>query len=461
MNRKLLVLAVIIFSFLLNSCTTAPGIPGVNVTASNNSTPPKERVDYKLVVINAKTIQNQKRFDYNAYIEKNKKRNKVISHLKKQPRNYSNNNDISNSAVYSSYKSKKIEDKQRVSTESLSFKNTKTHYRYVIGKKDILSIIVWDHPELTLPNESSISAGHIVDSTGHVYFPYAGKIYVAGKTTSDVQSILERKLTKFITKPQITVRVANYRSQKVYVSGAVLKPHTISITDVPLTIRDALSKAGGVSPDLFIGFASLTRGKTKVTIDLNRLLKNNDNKQNFLLKNNDRLHILAKDEYEEWKKILSRKIQTEKALNPLKLKFELQKERSLALLRKELEQDKRSEQAKIFVMGEVHKPGSIKYQVRDGMTLAEAINDSGSFIEESVNPQGVFLIRKESKEDNIPTVYQLPLASVHSMLLAEQFEVRPRDIIYVTTTSSIRWNRILTQLVPTLTLVNTITNLTK
>jgi len=155
---------------------------------------------------------------------------------------------------------------------------------------------------------------------------------------------------------------------------------------------------------------------------------------------------------------LSNEIKSLKTLNPVKLKFELEKEKSIARLKKELERELRSEQAKVFVMGEVLKPGSVKYQVEDGMTLAEAINDAGSFKEDSVNPKGVFVIRKENDNDKVPTVYQLPIASVQSVFFAEQFDVWPRDVVYVTATPSIRWNRVLAQLLPSLAILNTFRN---
>jgi len=49
------------------------------------------------------------------------------------------------------------------------------------------------------------------------------------------------------------------------------------------------------------------------------------------------------------------------------------------------------------------------------------------------------LIRNEADKDKIPTVYQLPIASVGSMYFTEQFDVRPRYIVYVTAMPSIRW----------------------
>jgi len=55
-------------------------------------------------------------------------------------------------------------------------------------------------------------------------------------------------------------------------------------------------------------------------------------------------------------------------------------------------------------------------------------------------------------------VYQLPIASVQSIYYAEQFELRPRDIVYVTSTPSIRWNRVIAQLLPSLAILNTFRN---
>ena len=456
----------IVFSLvLLSGCSYSPGMPGLKISSAHSTKTQKEGVDYKLVVINAQTIQKQKPFDYVSYIALKKKRYKALASLSNRAgsRVVSRQNNKSN--IGRRYIQKVQHSAPKYNAASgfvgVTASDKKANYQYQIGKKDILSITVWDHPELTIPSEDAATAGHVVDNDGRFYFPYAGKLQAAGKTTEQVRIALERKLKSFITNPQISVRVALFRSQKAYISGAVLKPASLKIGDVPMTVRDAISKSGGLTPTLFTGFASLARGGKRISIDLNRMLKYNDNRQNFLLKNGDRLHIIEKDELTEWKKGLNREIQKERILNPIRLQFQLDKERSVARLKKQLERELKSEQAKVFVMGEVNKPGTVRYHIEDQMTLAEAINDSGSFREETVNPQGIFVVRQESVKDKIPTVYQLPLASVHSMLLAEQFKIRPRDIVYVTATPSIRWNRVLAQLIPSLTLVNTFSNLSR
>ncbi len=441
---RLLFILTIMFSFA--GCSLGPGVPGLNAKSSRYEKNPREGVDYKIFIINRDTILKQKPFDYVSYIKNKKQRYKKYN-SETAPNNRTRTNlGNNNQKIVDNFKST-----TSVSFSGVSAEDSKTNYQYYIGKRDILSITVWDHPELTIPAGDE-PATHVVGNDGRFYFPYAGKIKAAGKTVEDVREELERKLKSFIAKPQVSVRVADFRSQKAYISGAIQQPNTISIADIPLNVRDAISKSGGVIPRKYTGQASLSRGNQTISIDLNRMLKFNDNRQNFILKSGDRLHIVEIDEITEWNKTLNRDIQKEKILNPIRLNFELEKEKTLARLRKELERELESEQAKVFVMGEVKKAGSVKYQIEDGMTLAEAINDAGSLNEETVNAKGIFVVRQESSNDTIPTVYQLPLTSVHSMLLAEQFDLRPRDVVYVTATPSIRWNRILSSLLPSLTL---------
>lgn len=469
----------------LGACSIAPGVPGLKTNSSRYAKPQKEGVDYKLVVINADTISNQKPFDYAAYVRLKKSRASVYDsqNTGTSKKSFYNNQVNRSPSVQSARVNRAVNNtvrngassRSKTTTlfEGVSANDNKSNYQYYLGKGDVLNITVWDHPELTTPSENNAFGGHTVGSDGRFYFPYSGKINAAGKTVREIRDELESKLGSFITKPQVSVSIAHFRSQKIYTSGAVAKPTSLMINDTPTTVRDAISKSGGLRPNQYTGYATLARKGKNISIDLNRMLKYNDNRQNFILKNGDRLNVVERTELDEFNRNLNlevrktnvlssvrlrNEIKSLKTLNPVRLQFELQKERSIARLKKELERELRSEQAKVFVMGEVLKPGSVKYQVEDGMTLAEAINDAGSFKEDSVNPKGIFVVRKEGANDKIPTVYQLPMSSVQSIFLAEQFDVRPRDIVYVTATSSIRWNRVIAQLLPSLAILNTFRN---
>ena len=147
--------------------------------------------------------------------------------------------------------------------------------------------------------------------------------------------------------------------------------------------------------------------------DLDALFRKGDNRQNYVLRGGDALHVAERDGAE-----------------------------------------------KVFVMGEVKKPGTIRL-TRFDVSLSEALSNAGGINEETANPQGIFVVRKEKATDKLPTVYQLPLQGVHSMLLAEQFTLRKRDIVYVTAAPVSRWNRVISQITSTLNNYSTIDSLSQ
>lgn len=293
-------------------------------------------------------------------------------------------------------------------------------YKYIIGSRDILNVTVWDHPELTIPAgevRSAQAAGHTVDNAGFFFFPYAGMVKAAGRTTEQVRQDLAQTLAQYITNPQVGISIAAYRSQKVYITGAVNKPGIYAITDSPLAIRDALGKTEGLT-EKAVGFALLNHHGRKITIDLDALFNKGDITQNYILRGGDSLHI-----YEEEDE------------NPKEFN------------------DKYDE--KVFVMGEVKKAGSVSMLDGVGLTLAEALSEAGSINEVTANPTGIFVVRKENRNDKIPTVYQLAMTSVHSVALAQEFSLRPKDVVYVTAAPLTRWHRIVSQLLPSLSALST------
>jgi polysaccharide export outer membrane protein len=81
------------------------------------------------------------------------------------------------------------------------------------------------------------------------------------------------------------------------------------------------------------------------------------------------------------------------------------------------------------------------------MSLAEALSADGGLELTAAKASEIYLIRGNYEA---PTIYRLDASSADAFLLAVQLPLRPRDVVYVSTTGLARWSRTMGQLLPTL-----------
>lgn len=281
---------------------------------------------------------------------------------------------------------------------------------YLIGSGDILSIVVWDHPELSTPamiGTATISAfgadngatpGFVIDQDGLVQFPYVGQLKLAGLTEAQARSQLTAKLAPVLKKPDLTLRVQAYRSKRIYIDGEVKTPGTQFINDIPMTLLEALNRAGGFLPSSDQSQIRISRAGTTYEINFPQLVQKGINPASILLVNGDVVRVVSRDE------------------------------------------------SKIFVLGEVTKPTTMT--MRNGhLTLNEALGDAGGLNPLSANGRQVYVVRNAQDKD--PIVYHLDARSPVALALAENFELKAKDVVYVDANSLARWNRVISLIVPT------------
>lgn len=123
-------------------------------------------------------------------------------------------------------------------------------WEYRISPGDVLSVVVWEHPQLSLPlgpNRTAEEAGNRVYSDGTIFYPYIGKLDVKGKTVGEVRTLISDGLKKVIPDPQVDVSVASFSSEnQVYVLGEISNPGPLVLGMGRLSLTDAIASSGGV-----------------------------------------------------------------------------------------------------------------------------------------------------------------------------------------------------------------------
>lgn len=292
--------------------------------------------------------------------------------------------------------------------------------QYLVGPRDILNITVWEHPELTIPAgefRSAETAGTVVGEDGNIFYPYAGVIKAAGKTVEQIREVLTRKLSVYVELVQLDVRVTSYRSQRVYVVGEVVNPGIQAVKDIPLTVLEAINSAGGLGPEADSRNITLTRNGKTYSINLLALYEGGDLSQNIRLERGDVLNV------------------PDRHFN------------------------------KVFVLGESNLTNNIiggtnqsqrsrsVFMNKGRMTLTEALSDSGGINQEIADAARIFVFRGGTVSGK-PEIFHLDAHSPDSLLLADRFPLQPRDVVYIDRVEGIRWNQIINQIQPTITLLN-------
>lgn len=275
-------------------------------------------------------------------------------------------------------------------------------WNYQIGVGDILSIDVFDHPELTLPAgpmRSAAESGFRVQADGTFFYPFVGQVQARGRAPEQVRAELQTSLAEFIPDPQLEVRVASFNSQAVVVTGEVGTPNRQQLTSVPLTLLEAVNAAGGLTENADSSRVTLQRRGQTYNINFDTFLRGGRLTNNPILINGDTISV------------------------------------------------PRRRVMDAFLLGQIVSPATIDLS-DDDISLTQAVTRQGGLAEVRSDARGIFVFRRNGPVIN---VYQLDTSTPTGFVLGTHFNLAPNDVVFVTRSPLGRWNDTISAILPTIT----------
>ncbi|WP_248304765.1 polysaccharide biosynthesis/export family protein [Breoghania sp. L-A4] len=288
----------------------------------------------------------------------------------------------------------------------------------IIGVGDKLRINIWEADSQGLFSTvegKSTAIGSVVDQSGRIFVPYAGRIQASGRSVESVRTIIQNALVGKAIEPQVQVTVEGNQTNSAVIVGDVGKPGTYPISLAGTRLLELVANAGGSRAKTFETMVTLKRGNRQAATLLQDLFDVPEN--NVLLVKGDNVLLT-------------------------------QKARSFT------------------AFGAVTKT-TIKEFPTQTVSLAEALAMSGGLNDRSADPRGVYLFRFEDADVvrkfrnvksgelltdafQVPVVYKLNLRDPKAWFLARYFEMRDKDMLYVANHNTAEFGKFLQIIQPLL-----------
>lgn len=278
-------------------------------------------------------------------------------------------------------------------------------YGTIVGRGDTLDVAIWEAPPAVLYSTYTTSANsamsrapgipeQVVDASGQISVPFVGRVNAAGRTPTQIAAEIEARLQGKAHQPQVVVRRTENSTANVTVVGDVANSRRMPLTPKGERLLDALASAGGTRQPVGKVMVQVTRGAQVVSVPLETVIR--DPRQNIRLAADDVVTLLFQP-------------------------------------------------YSFTALGAIGNNAEIPFE-GTGLTLAQALGRIGGLQDQRSDPKGVFIFRMEyaeAVEGNgtmstprtdvplVPVVYRVDMKDPAALFLAQRFEIRNRDVLYV------------------------------
>lgn len=299
----------------------------------------------------------------------------------------------------------KLLAQKRPSTFSTSFGRREAAPNQRIGVGDVVSVSIWEAAAGGLFSQSGSdknSSGarsanipeQVVGRDGAITVPYAGRIRVVGLSSPQVETAITQRLAGKAIEPSVLVTVTRNLSNTATVVGEVTNGARVPLSAKGDRVLDVIAAAGGIRSPAHESFVKLQRHGRTITMPMQVLISNAS--ENIFVHPDDVITVV-------------RDPQT------------------------------------FTAFGAASRNAVVPFDAA-GITLEQAVAKAGGLIDNRSDPYGVFLMRYEDAslvrqlapqwplaagETRVPVVYHVNLRDAKSYFLAQRFQVRNGDMLYV------------------------------
>lgn len=284
--------------------------------------------------------------------------------------------------------------------------------RFGIG--DYVSVTIFEAAAggLFIPSEAGVRPGNFVtlpnqqvDISGNITVPYAGAVRALDKTPPEVELEIVNALRNRAIEPQVVVALSQQNTSLISVLGEVNTPARFPASFAGERILDEITRAGGPKGQGFDTWVMLEREGKRATVPFGALVYEPTN--NIYARPNDTIYVY-------------REPQT-------------------------------------FVeFGAAGQQGQYNFDAWR-ISLAEAVAKAGGLNDSLADPAAVYLYRGEMRDvaqrmgiditrfegPIIPVVYNVNFRDPAGYFLATKFQMRNKDVIFVSNASSIEQAKVM------------------
>lgn len=220
-----------------------------------------------------------------------------------------------------------------------------------------------------------------VDDQGYIRLPFAGRIRAAGLTPEQLQEAVRRRLKGMSQDPQVMVSIDQSITNSVVLAGEVAKPGRVVLATNRETLNDVVALSGGYRGDAKDLVARVERDEGQFDIRLSDLLDQPD--RNVRIAPGDRISLISRPQ-------------------------------------------------SFSVLGAPNKPEEIRFPT-GRVSLSQAVALAGGANPNQGDAAAVFVFRyvtaRTGQEE--PIVYHFNMMQPSALFLAQRFQMRDRDLLYV------------------------------